>query len=132
MNKYTINDVTHASGGFAMLAIDQREAIRMMFAAAGAPAPVVDSVLTGFKVDAAKALSPCASAVLVDQQFCYRQVVEQGAITKSYAMIVATDEFIPGNDIPVDSVIINRKISPLQIKQDGGKALKLLVPRAFR
>ena len=45
MNKYTINDITRASGGFAMLAVDQREAMRMMFAAAGAPAPVADSVL---------------------------------------------------------------------------------------
>ena len=50
MNKYTINDITRASGGFAMLAVDQREAMRMMFAAAGAPAPVADSVLTDFKV----------------------------------------------------------------------------------
>lgn len=32
MNKYTINDITRASGGFAMLAVDQREAMRMMFA----------------------------------------------------------------------------------------------------
>ena len=45
MNKYTINDITRASGGFAMLAVDQREAMRMMFAAAGAPAPAADSVL---------------------------------------------------------------------------------------
>ncbi|EHK4123856.1 TPA: MFS transporter [Shigella flexneri] len=110
-----------------MLAVDQREAMRMMFAAAGAPAPVADSVLTDFKVNAAKALSPYASAILVDQQFCYRQVVEQNAIAKSCAMIVAADEFIPGNGIPVDSVVIDRKINPLQIKQDGGKALKLLV-----
>ena len=28
MNKYTINDITRASGGFAMLAVDQREAMR--------------------------------------------------------------------------------------------------------
>lgn len=59
MNKYTINDITRASGGFAMLAVDQREAMRMMFAAAGAPAPVADSVLTDFKVNAAKALALC-------------------------------------------------------------------------
>lgn len=69
MNKYTINDITRASGGFAMLAVDQREAMRMMFAAAGAPAPVTDSVLTDFKVNTAKTLSPYASAILVDQQF---------------------------------------------------------------
>ena len=54
MNKYTINDITRASGGFAMLAVDQREAMRLMFAAAGAKSPVNDSVLTDFKVNAAK------------------------------------------------------------------------------
>lgn len=54
MNNYTIKDITRASGGFAMLAVDQREAMRLMFAAAGAKTPVADSVLTDFKVNAAK------------------------------------------------------------------------------
>lgn len=86
MNNYTIKDITRASGGFAMLAVDQREAMRLMFAAAGAKPPVADSVLTDFKVNAAKILSPYASAVLLDQQFCYRQAVEQNAVAKSCAM----------------------------------------------
>jgi sulfofructosephosphate aldolase len=60
-----------------------------------APVPVTDQHLTDFKVNAAKILSPYASAILVDQQFCYRQIVEQ-AVAKSCAMIVAADEFIPG------------------------------------
>lgn len=42
-------------------------------------------------------------------------------------MIVAADEFIPGNGIPVDSVVIDKKINPQAVKQDGAKALKLLV-----
>ena len=103
---YTLKDITRPSGGFAMLAVDQREAMRLMFAAAGAPVPVTDQHLTDFKVNAAKILSPYASAILVDQQFCYRQIVEQRAVAKSCAMIVAADEFIPGNGIPVDSVVI--------------------------
>lgn len=127
MSNYTIKDITRASGGFAMLAVDQREAMRLMFAAAGAPQPVADQVLTDFKVNAARILSPYASAILVDQQFCYRQVVEQNAVAKSCAMIVAADEFIPGNGIPVDSVIIDKKVDPKAVKRDGGKALKLLV-----
>ncbi|EGJ3413692.1 sulfofructosephosphate aldolase [Salmonella enterica subsp. houtenae] len=127
MNNYTIKDITRASGGFAMLAVDQREAMRLMFAAAGAKPPVADSVLTDFKVNAAKILSPYASAVLLDQQFCYRQAVEQNAVAKSCAMIVAADDFIPGNGIPVDNVVINKKINAQAVKQDGAKALKLLV-----
>ncbi|EDP8672658.1 sulfofructosephosphate aldolase [Salmonella bongori] len=127
MNNYTIKDITRASGGFAMLAVDQREAMRLMFAAAGAKTPVADSVLTDFKVNAAKILSPYASAILLDQQFCYHQAVEQNAVAKSCAMIVAADDFIPGNGIPVDSVAIDKKINAQAVKQDGAKALKLLV-----
>ncbi|SUG35697.1 aldolase [Salmonella enterica subsp. arizonae] len=72
-------------------------------------------------------LSPYASAVLLDQQFCYRQAVEQNAVAKSCAMIVAADDFIPGNGIPVDNVVIDKKINAQAVKQDGAKALKLLV-----
>ncbi|WP_318388650.1 sulfofructosephosphate aldolase [Enterobacter sp.] len=127
MNSYSLKDITRPSGGFAMLAVDQREAMRLMFAAAGAPQPVTDQVLTDFKVNAAKTLSPYASAILVDQQFCYRQVVEQQAIAPSCGLIVAADAFIPGNGIPVDSVTIDKKVDPQAVKRDGAKALKLLV-----
>lgn len=127
MTMYTLKDITRPSGGFAMLAVDQREAMRLMFAAAGAPTPVTDQQLTDFKVNAARILSPYASAILLDQQFCYRQVVEQKAVAKSCAMIVAADAFIPGNGIPVDSVTIDKSINPQAVKQDGAKALKLLV-----
>ena len=114
---YTLKDITRPSGGFAMLAVDQREAMRLMFAAAGAPVPVTDQHLMDFKVNAAKILSPYASAILVDQQ----------AVAKSCAMIVAADEFIPGNGIPVDSVVIDKNVDAQAVKRDGGKALKLLV-----
>ncbi|SFF11386.1 sulfofructosephosphate aldolase [Phytobacter palmae] len=127
MSQYTLKDITRPSGGFSMLAVDQREAMRLMFAAAGAPQPVADQVLTDFKVNAAKILSPYASAILVDQQFCYRQVVEQNAVAQNCAMIVAADKFIPGNGIPVDSVIIDKQVDAQAVKRDGGKALKLLV-----
>ncbi|WP_312973752.1 sulfofructosephosphate aldolase [Atlantibacter sp.] len=127
MSHYTLKDIARPSGGFAMLAVDQREAMRLMFAAAGAALPVADSVLTDFKVNAAKILSPWASAILVDQQFCYRQIVEQQAVAKNCATIVAADAFIPGNGIPVDSVTIDQHVDPQAVKRDGAKALKLLV-----
>jgi len=127
MNNYTLRDIARPSGGFAMLAVDQREAMRSMFVTAGAKPPVSDQVLTDFKVNAAKILSPFASAILVDQQFCYRQVVEQRAVAQSCATIVAADAFIPGNGIPVDSVEIDRQVDAQAVRDNGGKALKLLV-----
>ncbi|ELY4671113.1 sulfofructosephosphate aldolase [Cronobacter muytjensii] len=127
MENDTLKDIARPSGGFAMLAVDQREAMRLMFAAAGATSPVADSVLTDFKINAARILSPYASAILVDRQFCYPQVVEQNAIADSCAMIVAADHFIPGNGIPVDSVTLDESIDAQAVRQHGGKALKLLV-----
>lgn len=108
MTKYTLKDITRASGGFAMLAVDQREAMRLMFAAAGAKSPVNDSVLTDFKVNAAKILSPMPPPFWSISSSA-TAVVEQNAVAKSCAMIVAADEFIPGNGIPVDSVVIDKK-----------------------
>ncbi|MBG6243102.1 MAG: sulfofructosephosphate aldolase [Candidatus Symbiopectobacterium sp. Dall1.0] len=127
METYTLKDITRPSGGFAMLAVDQREAMRLMFAAAGAPQPVSDQVLTDFKINAARILSPYASAILVDQQFCYPQVVQQQAIALSCGTIVAADAFIPGNGIPVDNVMIDNSVDPVAAKNNGAKALKLLV-----
>ncbi|CCJ71695.1 Aldolase YihT [Cronobacter condimenti 1330] len=127
MEQYSLKEIARPSGGFAMLAVDQREAMRLMFAAAGTTPPVADSVLTDFKVNAARILSPYASAILVDRQFCYPQVVEQHAIADSCAMIVAADQFIPGNGIPVDSVTLDDAIDAKAVRQHGGKALKLLV-----
>ncbi|MFL5680892.1 MAG: hypothetical protein ACJ77B_09865, partial [Chloroflexota bacterium] len=59
--------IARPSGALAMLALDQRESLRTMFAAAGAPAD--DAALSRFKVDAARVLSPFASGVLVDVEF---------------------------------------------------------------
>ena len=129
MEHYSLKEIARPSGGFAMLAVDQREAMRLMFAAAGAASPVADSVLTDFKVNAARILSPYASAILVDRQFCYPQVVEQKAIDDRCAMIVAADHFIPGNGIPVDSVTIDNSIDAQAVRQHGGKALMLFGDR---
>lgn len=124
---YTLRDIARPQGGFAMLAVDQREAMRLMFAAAGHPTPVADSVLTDFKVAATRLLSPWASAVLADKQFCLDQIVAQGAVADACGLIVAADRFIPGNGIPVDSVEIDDDIDPQQVRQMGAKAMKLLV-----
>ena len=126
-NAYTLQDISRPGGGFAMLAVDQREAMRMMFAAAGQPQPVADSVLTEFKVAATQILTPYASAVLADQQFCLQQIVEAHAVAPQCGLIVAADRFLPGNGIPVDSVEIDTAIDPLKAREMGARAMKLLV-----
>ncbi|WHP32290.1 aldolase [Trabulsiella odontotermitis] len=124
---YSLNDIARPGGGFAMLAVDQREAMRLMFQAAGQPTPVADSVLTEFKVAATRILSPWASAVLADKQFCLDEIVAQGAVAETCGLIVAADRFLPGNGIPVDSVDIDMDIDPHAARAMGAKAMKLLV-----
>ena len=62
-----------------MVAVDQREALRGMFAAHQSTA-VPDSQLTQFKVDVARELSPFASALLVDQEFGIDAIIDQKAL----------------------------------------------------
>lgn len=124
---FSLQDISRPDGGFAMLAVDQREAMRLMFIAAGQQKPVADNVLTAFKVAATRILSPYASAVLADKQYCLDQIVEQHAVADSCGLIVAADHFIPGNGIPVDSVEIDKAIDPHTARAMGAKAMKLLV-----
>lgn len=127
MQQYTFKDLARPSGGLAMLAVDQREALRIMFEKVTGICPITDDVLRNFKVTVAKILSPYASAVLVDRQFCLDEIIKTKAIAPQSNMIVSADEFIPGNGIPVDDVKIDMAIDPQFVRDNGGKALKLLV-----
>lgn len=118
--------MTRSSGAFAMLAIDQRESMRVMFANTQAD-PVTDAQLTDFKLAALRALTPLASAVLIDRQFAWRQAIDQQAVAHGCGLIAAADHFIPSNDEIVSNVIIDEEVIPQQVKQDGAAALKLLV-----
>jgi sulfofructosephosphate aldolase len=110
-----------------MLAVDQREALRLMFAGSGLRPPINDTVLTGFKVAAAEVLSPFASAILLDKQFCFDEVVDRNVVAPTCAIIAAADEFLPGNGIPVDRVRIDKSVDPMEVRGSGAKAMKLLV-----
>lgn len=121
-----IDALTRPSGAFAMLAIDQRESMRAMFGEYQ-KTPVSDQQLTEFKLAALRALSPLASAVLIDRQFAWRQAIDQHAVAPNCGLIAAVDEFIPSAHEIVSDVVIDEKIDPLKVKADGASALKLLV-----
>lgn len=114
------------SGGFAMVAIDQREALREMLAE-HASGPVADEQLTDFKVRATRALSPHASGVLVDRQFALDRVLAEGAVAPGCGLIVAADSLLPGPAELVADTRIDDEVIPAQVRASGGVALKLLV-----
>jgi len=114
------------SGGFAMLAVDQREAMRNMFAEHSSE-PITDQNLQDFKVAAAKILTPYASGVLVDRQFAFDAVVEQQAVAPGCGLIASADHFESANGELVGEVTIDRLVDPVRVREQGAVALKLLV-----
>lgn len=126
------------SGAFAMLAVDQREAMRLMFAGdatpnadGSVPAEIVsafpDSTLTDFKLEATRVLSPFASAVLMDKQFVWDVAMDKGVVADTCAPIIAADQFIPGNGEVVTDQVIEDSIDYRAAKDQGAVAAKLLV-----
>lgn len=114
------------SGGFAMLAVDQREALRDMMSRARS-AEISDADMTDFKVSAAQALTPYASAVLVDPEFGWDAVVERAAVDPSCSLIAAADRFVAGNGEFVREASFDTSLDYAAMKRQGAKALKLLV-----
>ena len=98
--------LTRPSGAFAMLAVDQREAMRNMFAE-HQQGPVADEQVTSFKLAAARILSKYASGVLVDKQFAFDRVVEEQAVAPGCGLIAAADHFIPAHGEVVGEVQID-------------------------
>lgn len=124
--RYGLADVARPSGGFAMLAVDQREAMRAMFAEHQSE-PVTDAQLRDFKVAATRVLTPYASAVLVDKQFAFDAVVDAGAVASTCGLIAAADHFIAGNGEFVTAVEIDHDVDPAAVREQGAVAMKLLV-----
>lgn len=121
-----LSALARPSGGFAMLAVDQREAMRAMFAEHDAE-PIADEQVTAFKVKATSILTPYASAVLVDRQFAWDAVVSARAVDPSCGLIAAADHFIPGNGEFVTDVEIDPRVDPQRVRDQGAVAMKLLV-----
>lgn len=126
-DRLDIAPLTRPSGGLAMVAVDQREALRAMLARARAGARITDDGMRDFKLAAARALSPRASAILIDKQFALDAAVETGAVAPSCALIASGDRFHPGNGVPVDRVTIDPDSTPAGAAALGARALKLLV-----
>lgn len=121
----SLSALRRPSGAFAMLAIDQREAMRAMFAEFQAE-PVTDEQLTEFKLAAARLLTPYASAVLLDKQFVLDRAIDERAVSADCALIAAADTFIADDREIVADVEIDEEVDP-DLYRHKAAALKLLV-----
>jgi sulfofructosephosphate aldolase len=111
-----------------MLAVDQREALRvMMTEAAGVSEPVSDDEVVDFKLTAASILTPHASAVLIDRQFAFDRAVDAGVVAPGCGLISSADQFLPAHGQLVGEVEIDRLVDPSRVRDRGAVAMKLLV-----
>ena len=126
MTRTDLSPLQRPSGAFAMLAVDQREAMRNMIAE-HQEEPVTDNDLRDFKLEAARILTPYASGVLIDRQFALDQAIEAGVVDPACGLIASADHFEPAHGELVGEVTIDRLVDPHKYAALGAKALKLLV-----
>jgi tagatose 1,6-diphosphate aldolase/sulfofructosephosphate aldolase len=81
--------ISGPDGTLAIVAMDQRNTLRRMLTAENRP-PDPDTIRS-FKVDVTDALSPAASAVLLDPEFGVPAVRDAGAMASGCAMLVAVE-----------------------------------------
>jgi sulfofructosephosphate aldolase len=122
-----LNRLARPSGGLAMVAMDQRESLRTMFAeATGTPA--TDEELTRFKLAVAGELGPLASGFLIDHTYGYDAVVERKLLPAGCGLILAADALVhPPGGGPVVDTLLDDAIDPAEAAARGAVALKLLV-----
>jgi sulfofructosephosphate aldolase len=115
------------SGAFAMVALDQRESLRTMLAAQAPDETVPDAALSTFKVQAARALSPHASAVLVDVAFGLRPVLDADVLAPGCGLIVAADSLDQPPGGVVEGTSVDRAVFDDPAIAQRADAYKLLV-----
>jgi sulfofructosephosphate aldolase len=121
-----LTNLARPSGALAMVAVDQREALRGMFAAHQST-PVPDSQLTQFKVDVARELSPFASALLVDQEFGIDAIIDQKVLAPTCGLIAAADLLVGPSGGAATDTAVDPDVDPMRMRDIGSVGLKFLV-----
>jgi tagatose-1,6-bisphosphate aldolase len=85
----TLHDIAARDHVFSIIAMDQRNTLRRMFAAAGHDAS--DDDLRTAKADVARALTPGASGLLSDPTYGVPAITEAGALDPGCGLLVAAE-----------------------------------------
>ena len=121
----TLHAIARPSGGFAMVAMDQRESLRTMFADAGAGRPD-DAEVVAFKTAVARALGRLASGFLIDRTFGFDRV-RDGLLPGGCGLILAADALAQEPGQPVEETWIDEVVAAPGFDLTGVRAIKLLL-----
>jgi sulfofructosephosphate aldolase len=123
-----LSALSRPSGGLAMVAMDQRESLRAMFAA-HTTRPVPDDHLRRFKLAVARELGGHASGFLIDRELGFDDVVDQRLLPAGCGLILAADALAypsDGGPVVVDTGL-DDAVDPAAARARGAIGLKLLV-----
>lgn len=118
--------VARPSGTFAMVAMDQRESLRAMFAERLA-GDVPTDVRVAFKLAVARILSPHASGMLVDAPEGLDPILDERALDPGCGLIVAADDLMQPIGAAVDDTGLDESVDLGAAAERGAVAAKLLV-----
>ena len=122
----TIAKLARPSGALAMVAIDQRESLRAMFAEVRGGA-ISDETLVRFKEAVTETLAPLASAMLFDRHFGLSSFDLAGRIAPGCGRMMAADALTQALGHPVEDTDIDEAVIPDEARARGAVALKLLL-----
>jgi sulfofructosephosphate aldolase len=116
-----------AEGGFAIVALDQRESLREMFPAGPGNELVGDDALRDFKRTAAQVLTPHASGVLLDRPYAVTTAERPTWIAPTCGLLLAVDVLHSLRGAGVADTDLDEDVTPDFIKGTGATAIKLLI-----
>ncbi|MBK9740281.1 MAG: hypothetical protein IPO93_12370 [Actinobacteria bacterium] len=121
----TLSAIADDDGSFAIIAMDQRNTLRRMFAAVGVD-PTIDD-LRQAKIDVARHLTPLATGILLDPDFGVPAVRDSGSLAPNCGLLVAAEPSDRGkyNDEPRTHRIPEQNAA--WVRDMGGQAVKFLV-----
>ncbi|UNX56266.1 hypothetical protein MF406_08760 [Georgenia sp. TF02-10] len=122
----TLGALARSAGGLAMVAMDQRESLRTMFAEAGV-GRVPDARLVEFKLAVAALLGSRASGFLIDRHYGFDQVRATGLLPPTTGLVLAADALTQEPGGPVEETDLDDVVLAPELDLTGVVAVKLLV-----
>ena len=121
-----LTQAANDAGVFTIFAIDHRDAMRAIIDP-GDPGAVSGSTLTELKLEFVRAMSPHASAVLVDPEYSAIEAVREQAIGRDAALLVALEAqgYLGDADQRVTSLLDGWSVE--RAKRLGAAGVKLLL-----
>lgn len=121
----SLDAIASPDGTFAVIAMDQRNTLRRMYAAVGIDDPTPDE-LTDIKADVVQALAPAASAFLLDPTFGV-PALARIANTDGFGVLVAAEPESRGNWNGEPRASRDPDQSAAWVRAQGGSAVKFLI-----